>query len=146
MPRQARVILLKQIKRDGRWIPAPALFDSKGRVRRDHVRVQSNQFAREARTFSYGAYSAAEKWLAVHASPSRYRRIRRRNTRQWPICSLTAPAISVIVGNNLRSLFVGREDEIRRLGGSSNQIVRTQIEALGHSEDSSKAWALNPAF
>ena len=41
MPRQARVILLKQIKHDGRWIPAPALFDSKGRVRRDHVRVQS---------------------------------------------------------------------------------------------------------
>lgn len=31
MPRQARVILLKQIKHDGRWIPAPALFDSKGR-------------------------------------------------------------------------------------------------------------------
>jgi hypothetical protein len=41
MPRQARVILLKQIKHDGRWIPALALFDSKGRVRRDHVRVQS---------------------------------------------------------------------------------------------------------
>jgi len=40
MPRQARVILLKQIKHHDRWIPAPALFDSKGRVRRDHVRVQ----------------------------------------------------------------------------------------------------------
>jgi integrase len=40
MPRQARVILLKQIKHNERWIPAPALFDSKGRVRRDHVRIQ----------------------------------------------------------------------------------------------------------
>ena len=40
MPRQARVILLKQIKHNDRWIPAPALFDSKGRVRRDHVRIQ----------------------------------------------------------------------------------------------------------
>jgi integrase len=40
MPRQARVILLKQIKHNDRWIPAPALFDSKGRVRRDHVRLQ----------------------------------------------------------------------------------------------------------
>ena len=40
MPRQARVILLKQIKHSDRWIPAPALFDSKGRVRRDHVRVK----------------------------------------------------------------------------------------------------------
>src|ERR1017187_995914 len=45
MPRQARVILLKQIKHDGRWIPAPALFDSKGRVRRDHVRVQGRDEA-----------------------------------------------------------------------------------------------------
>jgi hypothetical protein len=40
MPRANRVILLKQIKHDGKWIPAPALFDSKGRVRRDHVRVK----------------------------------------------------------------------------------------------------------
>jgi integrase/recombinase XerD len=40
MPRQARVILIKQIKHNDRWIPALALFDSKGRVRRDHVRVQ----------------------------------------------------------------------------------------------------------
>ena len=39
MPKQARVILLKQVKHNDRWIPAPALFDSKGRVRRDHIRV-----------------------------------------------------------------------------------------------------------
>jgi hypothetical protein len=37
---RVRVILLKQINHSGRWIPAPALFDSKGRVRRDHVRVK----------------------------------------------------------------------------------------------------------
>jgi integrase/recombinase XerD len=37
MPRVGRVKLLKKIKRNDKWIFAPALFDSKGRVRRDHV-------------------------------------------------------------------------------------------------------------
>ena len=40
MPKISRVKLLKQIKINGNWAQAPALFDSKGRVRRDHVRVQ----------------------------------------------------------------------------------------------------------
>jgi hypothetical protein len=39
MRKAPRVTLLKQIKSDDKWIPAAALFDSKGRVRRDHVRV-----------------------------------------------------------------------------------------------------------
>ena len=39
MPRQSQVKLLKQVKVQGRWILAAALFDSKGRVRRDRVRV-----------------------------------------------------------------------------------------------------------
>jgi integrase/recombinase XerD len=37
MPRIGRVKLLKKIKHNDSWIFAPALFDSKGRVRRDHV-------------------------------------------------------------------------------------------------------------
>ncbi len=40
MPRLPRVKLLKQIKVNDKWMLAPALFDSKGRVRRDHVRVK----------------------------------------------------------------------------------------------------------
>ena len=40
MPRIGRVKLLKKIKHNGKWQLAPALFDSKGRVRRDHVTVE----------------------------------------------------------------------------------------------------------
>ena len=39
MPRVGRVKLLKKIKHNDNWIFAAALFDSKGRVRRDHVTV-----------------------------------------------------------------------------------------------------------
>ena len=39
MPKIFRAKLLKKIKNNGNWILVPALFDSKGRVRRDHVRV-----------------------------------------------------------------------------------------------------------
>jgi hypothetical protein len=59
---------------------------------------------------------------------------------------LTMLTISVIVGNNLHSLVIRGENEIRRLGSSPNQIVWAQIEALSHSKDSPKARALNPAF
>ena len=34
--------LLKQIKISGSWAHAPALYDSKGRIRRDHVRVNGS--------------------------------------------------------------------------------------------------------
>jgi integrase/recombinase XerD len=34
-----RVRLLKQVKIGDRWVLAPALFDTKARIRRDHVRV-----------------------------------------------------------------------------------------------------------
>jgi integrase len=40
MPRIGRVKLLKKIKHNDNWIFATALFDSKGRVRRDHVTVE----------------------------------------------------------------------------------------------------------
>jgi len=40
MPKLPAVKLLKQVKIKGRWTLATALFDSKGRVRRDHVRVK----------------------------------------------------------------------------------------------------------
>jgi integrase len=39
MRKTPRVTLLKQIKNKDKWTPAAALFDSKGRVRRDHVRI-----------------------------------------------------------------------------------------------------------
>jgi len=41
MPRIGRVKLLKKIKHNDKWIFATALFDSKGRVRRDHVTVET---------------------------------------------------------------------------------------------------------
>ena len=40
MPKLPSVKLLKQVKTGNRWILATALFDSKGRVRRDRVRVK----------------------------------------------------------------------------------------------------------
>ena len=40
MPKISRVKLLKKIKINGNWTLAPVLFDSKGRVRRDHVKIQ----------------------------------------------------------------------------------------------------------
>jgi integrase/recombinase XerD len=40
MPRVSRVKLFKRIKINEKWMLAEALFDSKGRLRRDHVRVQ----------------------------------------------------------------------------------------------------------
>jgi integrase/recombinase XerD len=39
MPKFGAVRLLKQVKVNGSWKHAPVLFDTKGRVRRDHVRV-----------------------------------------------------------------------------------------------------------
>jgi hypothetical protein len=39
MPKLPRVALLKQVKVNDTWRHARALFDSKGRVRRDHVRI-----------------------------------------------------------------------------------------------------------
>ena len=39
MPKTPHVILLKQVKVEGKWRHARALFDTKGRVRRDRVRV-----------------------------------------------------------------------------------------------------------
>jgi hypothetical protein len=39
MRKTPRVTLLKQVKANDKWMPAPALFDSKGRIRRDHVRI-----------------------------------------------------------------------------------------------------------
>jgi len=40
IPKLGSVKLFKQIKIKGSWKLAPALFDTKGRVRRDHVCVQ----------------------------------------------------------------------------------------------------------
>jgi integrase/recombinase XerD len=40
MPRISRVKLFKRIKIGEKWLLAEALFDSRGRLRRDHVRVQ----------------------------------------------------------------------------------------------------------
>jgi integrase/recombinase XerD len=40
MPKTPHVILLKQVKVGGKWRHARALFDTKGRVRRDRVRVR----------------------------------------------------------------------------------------------------------
>src|SRR5215831_18997165 len=40
MPKSSRVKLLKRIRNNGDWVRVPALFDSKGRVRRDHVMIE----------------------------------------------------------------------------------------------------------
>lgn len=43
MPKAPRVTLLKQVKTDNKWRHARALFDSKGRVRRDRVRIAGQE-------------------------------------------------------------------------------------------------------
>jgi integrase/recombinase XerD len=40
MPKLGEVKLFKQVKINGAWKLTPALFDTKGRIRRDHVRVK----------------------------------------------------------------------------------------------------------
>jgi integrase/recombinase XerD len=47
MPKFGAVKLLKQIKINASWKLVPALFDTKGRVRRDHVRVQGRDEVHE---------------------------------------------------------------------------------------------------
>src|ERR1017187_10403346 len=42
MPRSSRVKLLKQVKINDKWVLATALFDTKGRVRKDRVLVSGN--------------------------------------------------------------------------------------------------------
>ena len=39
-PKLGSVKLLKQVKLPHRWMLTPALFDSRGRIRPDHVRVK----------------------------------------------------------------------------------------------------------
>jgi len=51
MPRVSHVKLFKRIKINQKWLLAEALFDSKGRLRRDHVRVQGKD-----ETHSEGSY------------------------------------------------------------------------------------------
>src|SRR5271166_6294707 len=48
MPRLPRVKLLKQVKVNDKWTLATALFDRKGRVRRDHVLINAKARVREA--------------------------------------------------------------------------------------------------
>jgi integrase/recombinase XerD len=45
MPKISRVKLLKKIKNCANWVLVPALFDSKGRVRRDHVVIEGRDEA-----------------------------------------------------------------------------------------------------
>src|SRR6516165_5424363 len=51
MPKISRVKLLKKVKSNGNWILVPALFDSKARVRRDHVMIEGGD-----ETHSEGSY------------------------------------------------------------------------------------------
>jgi hypothetical protein len=45
MPKPPHVSLIKQVKVNGKWKLATALFDRKGRVRRDRVRVKGQDEA-----------------------------------------------------------------------------------------------------
>jgi hypothetical protein len=45
IPRISRVKFLKQTSFDSAWVLAPALFDSKGRIRRDHVMIEGRDEA-----------------------------------------------------------------------------------------------------
>ena len=45
MPKPPRVTLIKQVKVNGKWRPATVLFDRKGRVRPDRVRVNGQDEA-----------------------------------------------------------------------------------------------------
>jgi hypothetical protein len=45
MPKPPRVTLIKQVKVNGKWRPAMALFDRKGRVRPDRVCVNGQEEA-----------------------------------------------------------------------------------------------------
>ena len=61
MPKLGAVKLFKQIKIDGAWKLAPALFDTKGRVRRDHVRVQGRDELHEEGMYYLEWWSAGKR-------------------------------------------------------------------------------------
>ncbi len=61
MPRLGDVKLFKQIKIDGSWKLAPALYDSKGRVRRDHVRVQGRDEQHAEGTYYLEYWTAGKR-------------------------------------------------------------------------------------
>jgi integrase/recombinase XerD len=61
MPRLGDVKLFKQIKINGSWKLAPALYDSKGRVRRDHVRVQGRDELHAEGTYYLEYWTAGKR-------------------------------------------------------------------------------------
>jgi integrase len=61
MPKLGAVKLFKQIKINGAWKLAPALFDSKGRVRRDHVRVQGRDEIHEEGMYYLESWNAGKR-------------------------------------------------------------------------------------
>ena len=78
MPKLPTVKLLKQVKTDSRWVLATALFDSKGRVRRDHVRVNGSD-----ETHPEGSYFI-EWWNEGQRAP-------RSGGSRCPGCSRQSP-------------------------------------------------------
>src|ERR1700735_3958539 len=61
MPKLGAVKLFKQIKINGAWKLAPALFDSKGRVRRDHVRVHGTDEIHEEGMYYLESWNAGKR-------------------------------------------------------------------------------------
>jgi hypothetical protein len=70
MPKMSQVKLLKQVKVDGKWILADLLFDSKNRVRRDHVLIAGKDEIRpEGSYFIQWCQNAHRYREAVGADP-----------------------------------------------------------------------------
>ena len=61
MPKRGAVKLLKKIKVGDVWKLAPALFDSKGRVRRDHVTVAGKDKVHDEGTYYLEWWSDGER-------------------------------------------------------------------------------------
>jgi hypothetical protein len=87
MPKISRVKLLKQIKVSTAWALAPALFDSKGRIRRDHVMVEGRDESHPEGTYflefcGIRASAGAKLWDPMRSSPPTVPSIARPNSPQ----------------------------------------------------------------
>lgn len=113
MPRLGAVKLLKKIKVDNQWKLVPALYDTKGRVRRDHVRVATHDEVHPEGTYyiefwSDGARAreaaGADAFIAAEKA-------RRKQAERAAVANGIVPAPPVAANDNGRLLLADAIDK-----------------------------------
>jgi hypothetical protein len=115
MPRLGAVKLLKKIKIDNQWKLVPALYDTKGRVRRDHVRVADRDEVHPEGIYYIGFWSdgarareaaGADAFIAAEKA-------RRKQAERAAVANGIVPASPVAANDNERLLLADAIDNSR---------------------------------